>query len=107
MAHISGTRILPSMEFVQEYSKYYKISLQTKFRKKLMTQFSNKFKELCFWPIFEAKKIFLENPALSCTTSCGFLAQCQNLEKVNDTVHRKRLERGKDGRTEGQTDPFL
>ena len=71
-----------------------------------MTKFSNKFKKPCFWPIFPifgAKKIFLENPALSCTTSYGFLAPCQNLEKVNDTIQRKRPDR----RTEGQTDPVL
>ena len=65
-----------------------------------MTQFSNKFKKPCFWPIFTifgAKKIFLENPTLSRTTSYGFLAPSQNLEKVNDTIQRKRLDR----RTEG------
>ena len=57
-----------------------------------MTQFSNKFKKRCFWPIFPifgAEKIFLENPALSHKTSYGFLAPCQNLEKVNDTIQRK------------------
>ena len=58
-----------------------------------MTKFSNKFKKPYFWPILGpifpilgAKNIFLENPALSCTTSYGFLAPCQNLEKVNDTI---------------------
>ena len=68
-----------------------------------MTQFSNKFKKPCFWPIFPifgAKKIFLENPALSRTTSYGFLAPCQNLEKVNDTIQRKHPDRWKDGRTD-------
>ena len=76
-----------------------------------MTQFSNKFKKPCFWPIFPifgAKKIFLENLALSRTTSYGFLAPCQNLEKVTDTIQRKHLERWKDGwmngRMEGWTD---
>ena len=71
-----------------------------------MTKFSNKFKKPCFWPIFPifgAKKIFLENPALSRTTSYGFLAPCQNLEKVNDTIQRKRLDRWR----ERQTDPIL
>ena len=71
-----------------------------------MTQFSNKFKKPCFWPIFPifgTKKIFLENPALSRTTSYEFLATCQNLEKINLTIQRKRLDRRKDGRTEGQT----
>ena len=71
-----------------------------------MTQFSNKFKKPCFWPIFPifgAKKIFLENTALSHTTSCGFLAPYQNLEKVNDTIERKHPDRQKDR----QTDPIL
>ena len=74
-----------------------------------MTQFSNKFKKPCFRPIFAifgAKKI-LENPVLSRITSYGFLAPCQNLEKVNDTIQRKRLDRRKDGRTEGRADPIL
>ena len=75
-----------------------------------MTKFSNKFKKPCFWPIFPifgAKKIFLENPALSRTTSYGFLAPYQNLEKVNDTIQRKRPDRWTEGRTERRTDPTL
>ena len=75
-----------------------------------MTQFSNKFKKLCFWPIFGLfstylgqKKIFLENLAVSRTTSYGFLPPCQNLEKVNDTIQTKHPGRP----TEGQTDPIL
>ena len=68
-----------------------------------MIQFSNKFKKPCFWsifPILGAKKIFLENPALSRTTSYGFVATCQNLEKINNTIQRKRLDRQKDRRTD-------
>ena len=60
-----------------------------------MTQFFNKFKKPCFWPIFPiygAKRIFLENLALSRTTSYGFLAPCQ--------IQRKCLDRQKDGRTD-------
>ena len=56
-----------------------------------------------FWPIFPilwAKNFFLENPALSSTNSYGFLAPCQNLEKTNDTISRKCLDRRKDGRTD-------
>ena len=71
-----------------------------------MTKFSNKFKNPCFWPIFPilgAKKIFLENLALSCTTSYGFLTPCQNLEKFNDTIQRKCPDRRKEGRKHGQT----
>ena len=55
---------------------------------------------LAHFPVFGAKKIFLENPALSRTTSYGFLAPSQNLEKVNDTIQRKRPDRRKDGRTD-------
>ena len=71
-----------------------------------MTQSSNKLKKPCFWPIspiFVAKKFLPENLALLRTTSYGFLAQYQNLEKVNHTIQRKRLDRRKDGRTEGET----
>ena len=45
-----------------------------------------------FWsifPILGAKKNFLENLALSRTTSYGFLAPCQNLEETNDAIPRK------------------
>ena len=59
-----------------------------------------------FWPIFGpfslflgAKTIFLENPVLSRTTSYGFLATSQNLEKINDTTQRKWPDRWR-------TDPF-
>ena len=57
-----------------------------------MTKFFNKFKKPCFWPIFPnfiAEIFFPENPALSCTTLYGFLAPCQNLEKINDKIPRK------------------
>ena len=50
------------------------------------------------FPILGAKRIFLENPGLS-RTSYRFLAPCQNLEKTNDTIPRKRLDRSTDGRT--------
>ena len=71
-----------------------------------MTIFFNKFKKPCFWPIFPilgAKKYFLENPALSCTTSYGFLAPLPKFKKTNDTISRKCPERQK---AEGQTDPI-
>ena len=75
-----------------------------------MTKFFSKFKKPCFWPIFPifgAKFVFLENLAPSRTTSYGFLAPCQNLEKTNDTIPRKRPDRRRtDGRTEGRTDPI-
>ena len=53
------------------------------------------------FPILGAKKILMENPALSRTTSHGILAPCQSLKKVNDTVRKKRPDRRKDGSTEG------
>ena len=71
-----------------------------------MTKFSNKLKKPFlvhfgpFLPIFGQKKIFLENLALSRTTSYAFLAPCQISEKTNDTIPRKRLNRRTDGRTD-------
>ena len=56
-----------------------------------------------FSAFFGANKIFLENLAPSRKNSYGFLAPCQNLEKVNDTIQRKCLDRQmEDGRQEGQ-----
>ena len=74
-----------------------------------MTKFLNKLKENCVWPIFRSfsqflgqKNYFWKN-RLPCTTSYGFLAPCQNLEKTNDTIPRKHMDRWKD-KTEGLTD---
>ena len=76
-----------------------------------MIKFLNKFKKPCFWPIFGpfslfwgAKKILLENSALSCTTSYGFLAPCQNLEKTNDKIPRKHPDRWKDRQKDRRKD---
>ena len=63
-----------------------------------------------FWsivPIFGAKKIFLENPALQRTTSHWFLAPCQNLEKANDAIPRKCPGRWKDGWKDRQGRPYF
>ena len=72
-----------------------------------MTIFSNVLKKPLFlahfWAIFRifgAKKILLENPALSRTTSYGVLASGQNFEKTNDTIPIKHLDRQKDRRTD-------
>ena len=54
-------------------------------------------------------------PAMLRTISHGFLAPCQNLEKTNDAVLRKRLDRRQDRRmderaaerTEGWAEPIL
>ena len=64
----------------------------------------------CFWPVFGpfsqfwGQKFFPENPALSCTTSYGFLASCQNLVKTNNVIPRKRPDRRKDGWKDGWKD---
>ena len=71
-----------------------------------MTKFFNKFQSPCFQPIFSPfsqfwrQKKFSDNPALSSTTSYGFLAPCQNLEKTDDAIPRKHP----DGRTDGRKD---
>ena len=66
-----------------------------------MTEFFNIFKKpffLAHFPNFWGKFFFfLENPPLSHTISYGFLASCQNLEKTNDTIPRKRPDRRKGG----------
>ena len=59
-------------------------------------KFFNIFKKPKKIPIFWVKIFFLENPALSRTTSYGFLASCQNLEKTNNKIPRKRPDRRKD-----------
>ena len=58
---------------------------------------------LPIFPIFGAKMFFPENPALSRTTSYGFFAPCQNIEKTNNTIPRKRPDRRTDRQTEGKT----
>ena len=68
----------------QDFSKY-----------EIFGQFS------AFWG---ANKIFLESLALSRTTSYRFLAPCQNLEKVNDTIQRKCLDRQMEIWKAGRTD---
>ena len=75
-----------------------------------MIKLFNILKKKRFWPIFQifgAKKFFLENPALSHTTSFGFLTSCQNSEKTNHRIPRKRLDGRMDRRTEGRTDLIL
>ena len=70
-----------------------------------MTKFFNKLKKLLFlahfwsiFPILGAKAISLENSALSLTTSYGFLAPYQKLEKTN-TIPRKHPDKRTDGKT--------
>ena len=52
-----------------------------------------------FWtifPVFEAKKAFTKNLALSHTTSYEFPATCENFEKTNDLIPRKHPDGQKD-----------
>ena len=110
---MSGTKIFQSMGFVQEYSKYYKVSLWTKFRKNWWLNFPINSENsvygtfLAHFPHFGGKKKLSWKIWLSRTTSYGFLAPCQNFKKVNDTIQRKCPDRWKDGqkdrRTDGQT----
>ena len=73
---------------------------------KINAKFFNKFKNPSlahFWSIFKilgAKKIFAGNLAQPWKTSYEFLVPCQNLEKINDTILIKRLDKMKDGRTD-------
>ena len=46
---------------------------------------------------FLEQKLF-QKIRLSCTTSYGFLAPCQDLEKTNDTITRKHLDGWMDSR---------
>ena len=73
-----------------------------------MIKFSNKLEKPCFRPIlgpfsqfWGQKKISLKI-WLSRTTSHGILAPHQNLEKINDTIPRKRPDKQKDGRKDWQ-----
>ena len=90
-----------------------KVFIIEQIQRKLTTKSFNKFKKPCFWSIFGpfsqtlGQKIFPENPALSYTTSYGFLAPYQNSEKTNDTIPRKRLDRKTNGTAEGRTDLIL
>ena len=76
-----------------------------------MPKYFNKLKKTVFldhfwsiFPILEVQNIFPENPALSRTSSYGFLGPCQNLQKTNETIPRKRLDKQKDRGTDGRTD---
>ena len=69
-----------------------------------MTKFFNIFKKpvigsfLAQFLNFGGKKNFFWKIWLSHTTSYGFLASCQNLDKTNHTIPRKCPDRWKDGR---------
>ena len=75
-----------------------------------MTKFSNKLKNAVFAPFsqFLGQKKF---PEKSSSVTHNFTwNSSQNLEKVNDTIPRKHLDRQdrrSDRRMEGRTDPIL
>ena len=63
---------------------------------KINDQIFQKIEKNPVFGLFWTKKNFPENPALSRTTSCDFLALCQISEKTNDAIPRKRLNRRMD-----------
>ena len=80
-----------------------------------MTKSFNKSKQSCFRLIFcpisqyLGQKQFFRKIRLcyaQLTTSYEFLAPCQNSEKTNDTIPRKRPNRRKDGKT-GRPDSII
>ena len=85
----------PNMGFVQECSKRYKVSLQTKFRKKSITKFSDKFKKPYFWLIFWSfspfwgKKYFFRKTCLLWRTPYGPLTPCWVTENTIEPIPRK------------------
>ena len=68
-----------------------------------MTKFFFKLKNTYLWSVFDqfpqfwgAKKVFPKN--LACKTSYGSLVPCQNSEKPNDPILRKKTNRQQDGK---------
>ena len=60
-----------------------------------MTKYFFKFNETLFLAHFSNS----QEKGFSKKSGLGFLVPCQNLEKTNDSIPRKQLERQKDGRT--------
>ena len=61
-----------------------------------------------FWPIFPifgAQKFSGKSDSVT-HNFIWFLAPCQILEKINDAIPRKRLNRLRHGRTDERTDPI-
>ena len=111
--HKSQEQTISQIWFCTEAQEIIKVFIIEQIQQKLTTKSFNKFKKPCLWSIFGpfsqtlGQMIFPENPALSCTTSYGFLAPYQNSEKTNDTIPRKRLDRKTNGTAEGLTDLIL
>ena len=75
-----------------------------------MTRFFKKFKKpffdpfLVHFPNFEGKKIFSRKYGSVMHNFIWVSSISQNLEKTNDTIPRKRPDRRKSRKTEGQMD---
>ena len=72
-----------------------------------MTKIFQYFQKTLFLAHFEQFSQFWGEKTFFRTTSYGFQASCRNLEKTNDTIPRKRLDRRidrwKDGQEDGRT----
>ena len=66
----------------------------------LRNQISHKIWDLC-------KNITNKSPDLPHSTSYSFVTQCQNLEKINAPLPRKRPNKQAGMCKDGQTDPIL
>ena len=80
------------MGFVQEHRNKINFHYRTN-SVKINYKICQSIQKNMFWsisspfPQFLGHIVFLlENLTLLCTTSYGFLAQCQNLEKTNDAI---------------------
>ena len=107
--------IFPRYGIWARIQQILKTSPQSKFRKKLMTKFSNKFKKpyfgpfLAHFPHFWSKIFFFfqKYPTLTCTKSLGTLTPRWVSKKTNGPIPRKILDRRegrKDRRREGLKD---
>ena len=71
-----------------------------------MTKFSNKSKKFQFGPFlvqfpdFWGKMFFFQKfSTLTCTISYGFQTKCKNLEKTDDQILKRSLDRQTDNQT--------
>ena len=68
---------------------------------KIISNFSINSKipiSLCLFSQFLVYFFFSKNSLLPCTTSCGFQTPCPKLEKDNDSIPRKSLDRRPNGK---------
>ena len=87
LAQISRAKSFPNMRFVQEHAINVNFHYRTKSVKINDHIFQYIQIKIVFglflvrFPYFGGKNFYWKDPALSCTTSYGFLAPCQNLQK--------------------------